>query len=190
MHFQKNLARCVFIVTAGSVFAADPAPTGSQDPSAAGQPAPAKTSATDADKTLPVSDSPHGPTATPSLLPDAIPAGTKRPVKANPPDGGKPGTSMKPKATAEELDLRIRYRKARTVAEMNDKVRAAWESSRGTRTDHEKRQALKHYYEVLFAHMIAVDRGVAPLAEKQLKAETGTLTQTHIAPTVPIFPEE
>jgi hypothetical protein len=190
MRFPKNMALFVSVIAAGWSFAADPVPAGSPDPLANIQLAPAKAPATDGDKTLPVSDSNPRPEATPSLLPDAIPPGTKRPATTNSPAGGKPGPAMKPKATAEELDLRIRYRKARTVAEMNDKVRAAWENSRGTKTDHEKRQALKRYYEVLFAKMIAVDRGVTPLVQKQLKAETDTLTQTHIAPTIPIFPDE
>ena len=53
------------------------------------------------------------------------------------------------------------------------------------KTDYAKRQALKRYYDVLFAQMLIVDRGIAPLVEQHRKNEIAGLTQTQIAPTVP-----
>jgi hypothetical protein len=84
-----------------------------------------------------------------------------------------------------ELELRIRFQKARNIADASEKVRAAWDSSRNLKTDYAKRQALKHYYDVLFAQMLVVDRGIAPLVEQRRKTEIAGLTQTQIAPTVP-----
>jgi len=184
MRFQKNLALLIVIAAVRTAFTAEPVPPGNPDPSPALSLAPAKASATDAEKVLPASDPIPRPTVTPSLLPDEIPAATKRPASAKPPAGAKPGGALKPQATAADLDLRIRYRKARNVAELNAKVRAAWDNSRDVKTDQDKRQALKHYYDLLFAQMLAVDRGIAPLIEQHRKAEVAVLTQTHIAPTV------
>ena len=188
MRFQKNLALCVAALASCSAFAAEPVPAGNPDPLPTlpilpG--APFRASASDADKTLPLGDPFPRPAATPSLLPDEIPAAPKRPATANPLPVGKPGATLKPQATAAELDLRIRYSKARNVAETNEKVRSAWEDSRVAKTDHAKRQALKRYYDLLFARMLSVDRGISPLVEKSRKAESAMLTQTQIAPTVP-----
>ncbi len=185
MRFSKHLALWFAIFAVRSAFAADPAPAGNPEPSPLLPLAPAKAPAADPDKLLPLGDPIPRPTTTPSLLPDEIPAATKRPASGRPPAAEKPGTALKPQATAAELDLRIRYRKARNVAETNGKVRAAWDDSRDAKTDHAKRQTLKRYYDVLFAQMLTVDRGIAPLVEERRKAEFAVLTQTHIAPTVP-----
>lgn len=161
--------------------AADPAP----DASPTAPAAPAKAPTTDVDKALPLADPIPLPAALPSLLPDEIPPRAKRAEKTDPAAGMKPGAKLKQQATAAELDLRIRYRKARNAAETNDRVRAAWEQTRYPRSDQEKRDALRRYYDLLFAKMLTADRGIAPLVEERRKAETATLTQTRIAPTVP-----
>ena len=183
MRFSKHLALWFAIFAVRTASAAEPVPPGNPEPSPPLPLAPAP--APDPDKVLPLGDPMPRPTAPPSLLPDEIPAATRRPASARPPAAGKPGASLKPQATAADLDLRIRYRKARNVAETNGKVRAAWDDSRDAKTDHDKRQALKRYYGVLFAQMLTVDRGIAPLVEERRKAEFAGLTQTHIAPTVP-----
>lgn len=180
MRFQKNLALCFAIFAVRSAPAAEPVPSGNPDPSPVLPLAPAPAPAADAEKLLPLGDPIPRPTATPSLLPDEIPAAATRPPSGRPPAAGK-----KRQETAAELDLRIRYRKARNVAETNAKVRAAWDDSRDAKTDHAKRQALKRYYDVLFAQMLAADRGIAPLVVERRKAEFAALTQTQIAPTVP-----
>ncbi len=121
----------------------------------------------------------------PSLLPDDIPpAPARRTAPPRPETPGKIGGSLKPQVTAAEFDLRIRYRQARNVAEASEAVRAAWDGSREAKTDLRKRQALRHYYDVLFAKMVAMDRAIAPLVEQRHKAENARLTQSQIAPTV------
>ena len=184
MRFPKHLALWFAVFAVRSASAAEPVPSGKPEPSPALPLAPAPPPP-DPDKVLPLGDPIPRTMAPPSLLPDEIPAATKRPAPAGPPAAGKPGSSLKPQATAADLDLRIRYRKARNVAETNGKVRAAWDDSRDAKTDHDKRQALKRYYDVLFGQMLAMDRGIAPLVEQRRKAEFAPLTQTHIAPTVP-----
>ena len=153
------------------VFSAEPVPA-----------PPAKPPAAQTEQILPREDSAFRPASRPSLLPDEIPSPATPPAAS----GAKRETVPTPLAsTASELDLRIRYRKARNIAEANDKVRAAWDESRAARTDHGKRQALKRYQSFLFAKMLSFDRGIAPLVEQRRKAENFLLEQTHIAPTVP-----
>lgn len=122
---------------------------------------------------------PRMPTANPdadtateaSILPDAIPARTKRsPARI-------PLATRKPASIAAELDLLIRYRKARTFAETNDNVAAAWEDSRYPKSDAQKRAALIRYYDLLFSKMLTFDRGIAPLVMERRKAYTSALSQ-------------
>lgn len=183
-------ALCLAVVASHAAYAADPAPADGPDTPPAFRNVPAKTPVTDAEKkdmekTLPLGDPQLAPATPPSLLPDEIPRGPLPPRTGNAPTGTKPALTTKPKVTAEDIDLRVRFRKARNIAEGNEKVRSAWEYSRYPKTDEEKRQALRHYYDLLFSQMLAVDRGIAPLVEKSRKAQTAALTQSKIAPTVP-----
>lgn len=118
------------------------------------------------------------PLPIPSLLPDEIPRDLKRPPAPKPP------AALEPLNTVSSLDLRIRYRKARTAAESNDKVRAAWERTRHPESDQQKRDTLRRYYDLLFEKMLGMDRGIAPLVEASRKAGTAALTQKIIAPTI------
>ena len=185
MRFQKNLALCIALVALRAAFAGEPVPSGNPVPSPPLPSIPAKPPATEAGKTLSLGEPIPRPTAPPSLLPDEIPDRATRPGPVKLPPARKPAAGLKPQATAAELDQRIRYSKARNVAEANGGVRAAWEESRDAKTDQAKRDALKRYYDRLFAQMLAVDRGIAPLIEQRHKAEAAALTQKQIAPTVP-----
>ena len=184
MRLQNFSALCIALLAAHAACAADPVPADGTDALPLFRNTPAKPPAKDAEKTLPLGDPAPVAPPLPSLLPDEIPR-TLPPKAGNAPAGGKPAITSKPKVTAEDIDLRIRFRKARNIAEGNERVRSAWEYSRYPKTDEEKRQALRHYYDLLFSQMVALDRGIAPLVEKSRKAETAALTQTKIAPTVP-----
>ena len=129
-------------------------------------------------------DEPSPVPAPPSLLPDEIPPRAKRPENLTSPGRTKPEAKRKQEGTAEELELRVRYRKVRNIAETSDRVRAAWEETRYPKSDQQKRNALRRYYDLLFAKMLSMDQGIAPLVEERRKAETAMLTQTRIAPTV------
>ena len=160
------------------VLGADPAPAGKQEQQPTFLLTPPKAPA------LPLGDPIPRPTAPPSLLPDEIPTNTKQPMPPGAPTFTRPSATMKPQTTAADLELRVRYRKARNAAETNAQVRAAWEDSRAAKTDLVRREALKRYYDLLFAKMLGADRGIATLVEQRHKAEVAALSQTRIAPTV------
>jgi hypothetical protein len=141
--------------------------------------------AEDAEKNLPSDQLASPLSPPPSLLPEGIPPSKTRPAGGRPSAGGKPIAIIKPPNPAADLDLRIRYRKARNIAETNDAVRSAWDATRYRKNDDHKRRALKRYYDVLFTKMLSVDRGIAPLIEKRRTIEIAALTQKLIAPTVP-----
>jgi len=124
-------------------------------------------------------------TPLPSLLPEEIPPPKARPAGTRPAARGKPDPALKRQDTAADLDMRIRYSKARNIAETNDAVRSAWEATRSPRNDEQRRKTLKHYYDVLFSRMLSMDRGIASLVEERHKAANAALTQKLIAPTVP-----
>ncbi len=128
---------------------------------------------------LPLNPSVPPPTPARSLLPDRI-RPTAKPLL---PVVGKGSAILRPPATSAELDMRIRYRQARTIAESDGNVRAAWEESRAAKTDYAKRMALKRYYDSLFARILSIDRGVAPFVEQRKRYEVMVLDQSRIAPT-------
>ena len=189
MRFQKHLAPCLAILAVHSAFAAEPVPAGKQDPLPSFLITPSKAPLADPGTLLPQADPIPRPAAPPSLLPDDIPTNTKKTAPAIPPAAvnpfaAKPAAVLKPQVTAAELDMRVRYRKARNIAETSEQIHSAWEATRYPRNDQQKRQAMKRYYDLLFAKMLSLDRGIATLVEERRKAETAILTQTHIAPTV------
>ena len=173
-----GIALAIALLAMRPAFAADPAPTGNPDTT------PTKAPPTDSDKVLPLADPKPSPATPPSLLPDEIPPRASRASKTNPPTGTKTEAKGKQQSTAAELDLRVRYSKVRNIAETDGKVRAAWEETRYPRSDQQKRDALLRYYDLLYAKMLGMDRGIAPLVEERRKAETAMLRQTRIAPTV------
>ena len=188
MRLHKNTVPAIAITIAllalCPVFAAEPVPSGNSDGAQVSPATPAKSPVTDAEKTLPLADPIPLPALPPSLLPDEIPPRAKRVDRMEPPARVKPDAKLKQQAAAAEIDLRIRYSKARNIAETSDRVRLAWEETRYPKSDQEKRDALRRYYDLLFAKMLSVDRGIAALVEERRKAGTAMLVQTRIAPTV------
>jgi hypothetical protein len=183
MPLSRSLLHCLFIIAVGPAFSEEPAPKPLSEPVPIAPVPPVKAPAAAPDQVLPREDSAIRPGGRPSLLPDEIPAVPRQPV---PPVGMKEKLSTPLASTASALDLRIRYQKARNIAEANEKVRAAWGESRSAKTDHGKRQALIRYRNALYATMLAIDKGIAPLVEQRRKAQNHLLEQTHIAPTVPL----
>ena len=140
----------------------------------------------EADKLFPLAARPAVAEPLPSLMPEGIPPALKRPFFPKAPDAKKPSPTLRTPETAADLDQRIRYRKARSIAESDAKVRAAWEESRAAKTDYAKRQALKRYYDTLYGKMLALDSGIAPLVEQRRDPKQASLDQLQIAPTVPL----
>ncbi len=90
---------------------------------------------------------------------------------------------LHPPTTSAELDLRIRYQRARNTAESERTVRMAWDESRAAKTDLAKRGALKRYYDALHARMLAIDGGIAALVGQRKRYEGALLEQLRISPT-------
>ncbi len=112
-------------------------------------------------------------------------AGAAKPPKVDP-SRDKNRSTLLPPSTSNDLDLRIRYRKARTNAERDPAVIAAWDASRTARTDYAKRAALTRYYELIRAKVLSTDRGVALILEERHAFTTKRLTQTRVSATQPI----
>jgi hypothetical protein len=81
------------------------------------------------------------------------------------------------------LDLRIRYRQARTRSATDPAVQAAWEDSRVAKTDFDKREAMKRYYNTLYKKMLALDKSIAPLVTERQRVALHRLDQTRVEPT-------
>lgn len=95
-------------------------------------------------------------------------------------------TTLLPPVTSTDLDLRIRYRKARTFAEQDPAVISAWQASRTAKTDYAKREALKSYYTLIRQKVLSVDRGVAPVMDERHGFSMRRLEQTRVEPTDPL----
>lgn len=108
-----------------------------------------------------------------------------KPPKVDP-SRDKNRSTLLPPSTSNDLDLRIRYRKARTIAERDPAVIAAWDTSRTSRTDYAKRAALTRYYELIRAKVLSVDRGVASILEERHAFTMKRLAQTRVSATQPI----
>ena len=94
-------------------------------------------------------------------------------------------STLLPPVDSEDLEMRIRYRKARTFAERDVAVVAAWDASRAARTDYAKREALKRYYDLIQAKIKAVDPVVAGALGERYDKAMKRLSQTRVEPTDP-----
>ena len=108
---------------------------------------------------------------------------SNRPATASPRE--KDRTTLLPPVTSTDLDLRIRYRKARNFAEQVPAVVAAWDESRVAKTDYAKREALKRYHELIRTKVLALDPGVAPILNERYAYSMRLLSQTRVEPTDP-----
>jgi hypothetical protein len=186
MPLSRSLVLGFVIATVSPLLSEEPVPKPLDEPVPTAPAAPSKTPAPEPEQALPRGSAAARSASKPSLLPDEIPAYARQPAVVAP-AVAKTGTPATPlAATASEIDLRIRYRKARNIAESNEKVRAAWDESRTMKTDDGKRRALKRYQDLLYAKMLSIDRGIAPLVEQRRKSENYLLDQTQITRTVPV----
>ena len=91
------------------------------------------------------------------LIPES-PAPAKKP-KAAPPK--KSATEQ----ASDDLQMRIRYREARTKALQDPKIQMEWERAQTAKTDPEKREALRSYYKMLCDRVVKIDPGTKPRIE-------------------------
>ena len=93
-------------------------------------------------------------------------------------------------ATEAELAERIRFREAKTKALRDPAVQLHWKRSTQAETDFEKREALKSYYNVLFARIGKIDGTLTKLVALRQATALRALTQSRIDPTEPLDPDE
>ena len=118
-----------------------------------------------------------------SLIPETAPSITKPPLSS------EPATSAEQKLAASktiqsEADLkqRIRLRELKTTA-LKDPGLQEWRSrAELARTDPEKRDALREYYNRLYARILKLDGSLKDLVEKRRTASLARLSQSKIDP--------
>ncbi len=119
-----------------------------------------------------------------TLIPEPVKEEKKKPAES--PKSEKSKTAE----NAEELLERIHYREAYTKAQRDPKVAAEWERAAKARTDFEKREALKGYYQLLHARILKLDASVKKTSDLRRAASLRRLEQTRIDPTEPLDPQD
>jgi len=81
-------------------------------------------------------------------------------------------------ADADDLKGRIRFREVKTLALKDAKVQEQWDLAQTAKTTREKIAAMKQYYNLLFAKMLAIDRSLKPRVEKSKTEALARVDQT------------
>ena len=121
----------------------------------------------------------------PQLIPDEIlPAAPPRPSAPSLPQLDEVFKDNPISAAAAEQRARIEWRKLRNLMANDPSVKAAHAKAEAARTDLEKRQLLRRYYEILFGKMMA--RASTPEMRKYLNdrknEHLNTLPQPRVRP--------
>jgi hypothetical protein len=99
----------------------------------------------------------------------------------------------KPSVTAAAIEAqkaRVRFREAKTKALRDPAIVAEWENSRRARTDFEKRESLKRYFNLLYTRMKKLDGTLETQIEQQQRRSLARLEQRRIEATEPLDPVE
>ncbi|MDH4470512.1 MAG: hypothetical protein QE493_06040 [Verrucomicrobiae bacterium] len=83
-------------------------------------------------------------------------------------------------------ELKVRYYEVRTEVEKEPELSALKEKADHATTDEEKRQALRAYYELLFARMKKKDPSISERCDLLEKAYLRRLEQVKLQPTIPL----
>jgi hypothetical protein len=123
-----------------------------------------------------------------TLIPEQVPPPSKPATPATPdaPKEKKSATEQ----SSEELQERIHFREARIKALRDPKVQAEWDRAGKSRTDLEKREALKSFYTLLYDRIVAIDPTVKKTSDLRRDSSLRRLQQTRIDPTEPLDPQE
>jgi hypothetical protein len=87
-----------------------------------------------------------------------------------------------------ERELKVRYQEVKLQALKDAKVRSLHEQAEAAKTDEGKRQALREYYRLLFAKMVAIDGDLQTKCEEMERAYLRRLGQYRVAPSIPLQP--
>ena len=118
-----------------------------------------------------VADAQDLPGDTLGLIPDV-------PAPANKP---KPAVQKKSatEQASDDLQMRIRYREARTKALQDPRIQMEWNRAQSAKTDPEKRDALKAYYQLFCDRMVKIDASTKPRIESLRKTLAWRLEPGH-----------
>ncbi len=105
------------------------------------------------------------------LIPES-PAPAKKP-KSTPPK--KSSTEQ----ASDDLQTRIRYREARTKALQDPRIQMEWDRAHAAKTDPEKREALRSYYQLFCDRVVKIDPTTKPRIETLRKTLAWRLEPGH-----------
>ncbi len=105
------------------------------------------------------------------LIPES-PAPAKKPKPA-------PQKKSSTEQASDDLQTRIRYREARTKALQDPKIQMEWARAHAAKTDPEKREALKNYYQMFCDRIVKIDPTTKPRIETLRKTLAWRLEPGH-----------
>ncbi len=176
-------ATCATLSSLGQSPGASPAP-------AAARPSASPGNAGDAASSVPLPGQPSGPALekTMPLIPETAPSPSAglRGAPTGPARHARSGVSATNTFEVEQnIRLNIRIREAQTRATGEPAIQAAWVAAHETRTDPDRRAALKVYYDRLYDRMIQIDPSIADLANARRQACIGRMYNVRLGEAVP-----
>ena len=96
----------------------------------------------------------------------------------------------KTETAADEIQQRVRFREVKTRALKDPAVQTEWERAHNMRTDYEKREALKSYFNRLYGRMRKIDGSLKKRIAVDEQRSMARLSQTRVDPTEPLDPQE
>ena len=96
-----------------------------------------------------ISDAQELPGDSLGLIPES-PTPAKKPKSV-------PAKKSSTEQASDDLQTRIRYREARTKALQDPKIQMEWDRAQAAKTDPEKREALKSYYNLFCDRVVKID---------------------------------
>ncbi|GEM_PF-2935672 len=116
-----------------------------------------------------------------TLMPDNVPSVDK------PPSAEKTGQTAEEKLASsktvkseQDLKQRVRYREVKTMLMKNAALQEKRELVANAKTDPEKRDALRDYYQLLHDKIVATDASLKELADHRKSASISRLSQSRI----------
>ncbi len=128
------------------------------------------------------------PSPTPQLTPEPLPLIPEAPEPTRKPKGSaitEPAKEKKSKTeiAADEMQERIRFRQAKTKVTQDPVMQEEWNRAHRTRTDFERREALKAYYTKLYSRMLKLDPSIKARVAVEQERSLHKLVQTRVAGT-------
>ena len=104
-------------------------------------------------------------------------------IPESPAPAAKPKSAPAKKSSTEQasddLQARIRYREARTKALQDPRIQMEWDRAQAAKTDSEKREALKSYYNLICDRVVKIDPATKPHIETLRKTLAWRLETKH-----------